>query len=244
MHPETRDRLDINRDGASPTELERQVEAELSRLDPHLAGMFWHGVQIQGRVGSPGMAFVLGSITREVSNGVIRHFAGAAELGLSDEQIAELDSRNEGNRATIAAMLGLAADHPSVDRWFQFTRSLNKVAHYSAEGIDPNEALGAFDDLKKFMFTQLAGYFDTRGELDALLVTPSPTREGVESLVRLLSRPAQLRHFFSRLKHPAWAEPLLAAHFLPNVPGVPQTVAGEVRFPVWFEGEYLTGLGI
>jgi hypothetical protein len=226
-------------DRRCPTELERAVEAELSRMDVHLAGIFAHGLQIQRDVRLPGMAVVLGSITREVSNGVIRHLAGSEGVDLTSEQLEELEQKREGNRASIATMLGLAVNHPSVDGWFYFNKSLHRMAHYRQGGIDPDAVLAGFDALKKFIFTQLGGYFDTRAEVDGLLVTPTPSEPALEALARLLSRSAQRRYFFGRLKQPGWAVPMLAAGFLPNAPEVPSVTAGEVRLAAWNEGEYL-----
>ncbi|MDP2319179.1 MAG: hypothetical protein Q8O42_07580 [Acidobacteriota bacterium] len=166
--------------------------------------------------------------------------AGLASL--STEELQELANKKETHRAKIAAVLKLVPDHPSVTAWFDRLRSLPDLAHYKHGGTNPDEAQRAFGELKQLLFSQLAGYFDTKPELDALLAEEIPDERILARLARTLARPSQRRYFFNRLQAREWLQPLDAAGYLPNAPELPKGIAAGDRLPPWDESSFLASV--
>jgi hypothetical protein len=226
------------------TPREKQIEEELRRLDPHLAGLFKQGLEYTGRAHEPGGIYMLSHAARELSAAMIRLLSNEG-----DPPISEDDDRvpsDEGHRVKIAMALGLGVMHPSVTTWMRTHKALQETAHYrskapSAEAVQ--RTIDAVRVLTDILFGRIGLYFDARQDLDILLAKENPTPEDVERLRALVLRPQLRRAFFHQLPHAGWLEPLRQTNLFREVPDVSiDPESGESRWTPWPEGEYLANI--
>lgn len=191
---------------ASPLPYQREVAAELQRLDPQLAGMYEHAAKLLPRIHEPGMATFVAQAGREISRGVVRQLCSENAEPLSDEELERYEK--ERNRVPIAQILQLDPEDPRVDLWFKLVNDFSSWMKYRYPGPSPEQIRGAFEILSSLLFGRIGPYFATEAELDALLAISEPTDSDVQRLQHYLLRPAQRNHFFGSLEHAGWLEPL------------------------------------
>lgn len=226
------------------TPRERQIDEELRRLDPHLAGLFRQGLEYIERVHEPGGIYMLSHAGRELSAALIRLLAGEGE-SLTGEEAEHVPS-DEGHRGKIAPALGLPVQHPSVTTWMRTHKALQETAHYRAKAPSADtiqRTIEAFWSLADILVGRIGLYFDARRELDVLLATTNPGPADVDRLRALALRPQLRLAFFHQLRHPGWLEPLQGIGLFREAPDIrvdPET--GESQALPWPEGEYLASI--
>jgi hypothetical protein len=196
------------------------------------------GLELCSRYDEPGIAYFIAHAGRELGLWVARLLVGG-DITVDDVDLAVGD-RGATFRTEIGAMLGVPPDHPSVTIWFQTQKTLAQAAHFRG-GVPPPSPLevrDAYQQLSGLLFGRVAPYFSTHAELEALLAVARPTQEQLDRARELLLRPVQRRHFFGRLEHAAWLEPLATVGFF-DPPQNSVTRAGDVRAFPWPEGQYL-----
>lgn len=209
--------------GRQLTLRERQVEAELRRLDPHLAGLFGQGLDLVlvDRVEDPGCIYLLSHAARELSAALIRMLSGQGDP-LTDEEV-DRAPRDEDHRRTIAQALALPVKHPSVSTWMRTHQALQQTAHYrttppSVERVQ--RTVHAFRVLTDILFGRIGLYFDARQEVDLLLAVAEPEAAHIERFRALASRPQLRRAFFLTLRHAGWLEPLRSIGLFREAPNL------------------------
>lgn len=215
---------------------ERETVEGLEQLDRHLAGLYRLGLELSPRVAEPGVAYLIAHAGRELGLGVVRMLSGVAPAFTEEE--LERVARDETYRAEIARMLGVAPDHASVTIWFRTQRTLVRTAHFRLPAPSPDAVRDAFRQLSGLLFGRVAPYFSTHAELEALLVVPEPTPDQLARVRELLLRPVQRHHFFGKLQHSAWLQPLADAGYF-TAPDLAVDPDGVRRPRPWPEGEFL-----
>lgn len=216
---------------------DRDTAEALARLDPHLSGLFTVGHELLQDLSSPGVCFFVAHAGRELANGLERILAGddiGAAPAPTEEQVAE----NENNRARIASMLAVPPDHALVTAWFHVRRVFSGVCHFGAKPSPP-KLRQTYLEFSELLYGLVGPYFDTHSELDQLAAIENPDPQHVERARRLLLRPQQRRHFFSKLAHPGWLEPLARAGMFKSPPPLLVKPDGSWALQGWLEGQYL-----
>jgi len=231
----TKDSFSVGRTLLTPHE--RETADELDRLDPHFGGLYRHGLEFCQHIDEPGVVYLLAHAGREIGNGLVR-LLSADGLAPSEEELEGI-AEGEDHREDIAAMLGVAPDHPSVTLWMRTLRTLVRSAHVRG-GPAPSGAMvvEAFHQLSGLLYGKIGPYFSTHADLDRLLTVEQPTAADVARAKELLSRLVQRHYFFGKLQHPAWLQPLAEAGYF-NPPGLVTHADGTQRARAWPEGEYL-----
>ncbi|MBK9516180.1 MAG: hypothetical protein IPO09_02280 [Anaeromyxobacter sp.] len=218
----------------------RDTAEALARLDLHLSGLFTTGHELLQDLSNPGVCFFVAHAGRELANGLERILAGedvGAAPAPTEEQVAE----NESNRARIASMLAVPPDHALVTAWFRVRRVFSASCHFGAKP-SPSRLRQTYLDFSELLYGLVGPYFDTHSELDQLAAIENPDPEHVERARRLLLRPQQRRHFFSKLGHPGWLEPLARAGMFKSPPPLLVKPDGSWALQGWPEGQCLLRL--
>jgi hypothetical protein len=219
---------------------DRDTADALARLNPHLSGLFTIGHALLQDLSNPGTAFFVAHAGRELANGLERILAGediAAAPAPTEEQVAE----NENNRTRIASMLAVPPDHALVTAWFRVRRVFSGSCHFSAKPKRP-KLRQAYLDFSELLYGLVGPYFSTHSELDDLAAMETPGPQHVERARRLLLRPQQRRHFFSKLTHLGWLEPLAHERMFGSPPPRIIHADGSWAPQGWPEGQYLIRL--
>ena len=222
--------------GRDLTPREQETTEQLRLMDPHLAGLYEHGIRLLRRKPRAGDVFILAHCGRELSRGVL-------QLLLDDEE-SEVFSQELGqeHRPRIAHALRLTDDDPRVDGWYRLHSLFSRSAHWrypgpSGESVDVLR--DAFERFNSLLFGRVAPYFSTERELDSLLAVDSPTPAHARQLSDLQLRLAQRKYFFGRLTNPAWVKNLSNAGFFRNPPVRKMNPDQSWRARAWPEGDYL-----
>ncbi len=195
-------------DAPSLTARQKELFAELSALDPQLAGLYCHGLRLLADVDGPGTAHLLAHAGRELSLGVVDALLDEG-WSLNEKELAEIPD-DEKHRAKIARSLGLRPADPRVSEWFKLHSSFSRAAHYrrgAGRPPDPDELRLNFERLEHLLYGRVGPYFQIQAELDELLGVPEPDESHVERLQAALLRPQQRRYFFEKA-NAAWLRPL------------------------------------
>jgi len=226
-------RLDDERHPRSPRD--EAILRALSRLDPQLAGLYEQSLHLC-EVEQPGVSYLLAHAGRELSRGVVS-LLGDDSTALSAEETARVPNEAR-HRGVMAKALGLPPNHPSVTAWYNVHSALVNVAHYRAAPPARGGTLEAFRELQRILFARLGPFFEVHEDLEPLLAVASPTTSEVSSLLTLLLRPGHREHFFGRLAHPGWVEPLRVAGLFREAPYARQN-GDRWTWSPWPEGQYL-----
>ncbi|MDB4909077.1 MAG: hypothetical protein JWO05_3861 [Gemmatimonadetes bacterium] len=216
---------------------EHAVAAELSRVDPQLAGLFRIGIELCERGEVPGNSYVIAEAGRELSVGIISLLAeGAPELSSAESAtIAE----GEKHRGSIARALRLHPQNPLVTAWLEMHQRFNGEAHFVANRVTTSTAAADFRELASLTAGRIAPYFDAQDEADAILAIEHPTPHHQNDLKRILVRPALRRYFLQKLRDPKWLPVLERLKVFDHPPGRTVHPDGSWSLVSWLEGEYL-----
>jgi len=232
-HPEPGD------DGSRLTARQRELLEELTALDPHLAGLYRQGLRLLQEVETPGTAYLLSHIGRELTLGVVD---AVLEEGwsLSERDLSEIPD-DEGHREKIARSLDLNPSDRRVSQWFELHRVFVAAVHYRRGGQPPDPRIlrVSFERLEQLLYGRVGPYFKTQAELDALLAVAEPDETHVERLQAVLLRPQQRRYFFGKLASASWIRPLDLTGAFRTPPERRVHPDGSWQLVAWPEGEYL-----
>jgi hypothetical protein len=215
----------------------RDTAEALARMDPHLSGLFTVGHELLQDLSNPGVCFLVAHAGRELANGLERILAGE-DIGAAPAPIEEQVADNENNRVRIASMLAVPADHALVTAWFRVRRVFSASCHFGAKP-SPAKLRQTYLDFSELLYGLVGPYFDTHSELDQLAAIENPDPQHVERARRLLLRPQQRRHFFSKLAHSGWLEPLARAGMFKSPPPLLVKPDGSWALQGWPKGQYL-----
>lgn len=217
---------------------QRETADELRALDPHLAGLYEHALELLPRIREPGIAYFVAQAGREITRGVGRKLREDSS-SLSTEELEDVPE-GQDHRASIAEMLGLRPEDPRVDTWYQLHRRFTTWMKFVGSPPPPDEVHSAFERLSDLLYGRIGPYFATQAELDTFLAIEEPTDSDAERLTSYLLRPVQRHYFFSNLKDPRWIGPLERAHVFDSPPERRIDPESESWSPrSWPEGEYL-----
>jgi hypothetical protein len=216
---------------------DRDTADALARLDPHLSGLFTVGHELLEDLSKPGMCFFVAHAGRELANGVERILAGE-DIGAAPPPTEEQVAENETNRARIASMLAVPPDHALVTAWFRVRRVFSASCHFGSKPSPP-KVRQTYIEFSELLYGLVGPYFDTHSELNELAAIENPGPQDVERARRLLLRPQQRLHFFSKLAHPGWLEPLAREGMFKSPPPRLVRPDGSWALQGWPEGQYL-----
>ena len=225
--------------GRELTPREQETKEQLRLMDPHLAGLYEHGVRLLRRRPRSGDVFLLAHCGRELSRGALQLLLDEEEPGAFSQEL------KQEHRPRIAHALDLPEDDPRVDDWYTLHQLFCKWVHWkypgpSREAVE--DVREAFERFTSLLFGRVAPYFSTERELNSLLAIDSPTPAHTRQLRDLQLRLAQRKYFFGRLTNPAWVEHLANAGFFSNSPTRQVNPDQSWRARAWPEGEYLVAV--
>lgn len=228
---------DIVEAGRRLSPRERDVLAELARIDQNLAGLYAHGHELCRRVTDPGIGYLIAHAGREVARGVVRYLGNEdPRTPASADYVTPEDERN---RERIAAVLQLPPDHALVTTWFKLVGDLVASSHYSAQPEPSERIAGKFKQLSELIYGRLAPFFTAHAELDLLISRETPTSEDAQRAHALLVRPQLRQYFFSKLQNPRWLQPLDDLGHFRAPPEVTEIEEGRLRLQAWPQGQFL-----
>jgi hypothetical protein len=228
-------------DGKGPHE--REIPERLTRLDPHLAGLYQISLEFQKRILEPGMPMMLGHSGRELLRAVIDSAEGDGPIRQSahtGDGGTKCGSKEDFPKR-IGAAFSLGPIDPLVQAWNEVHKGFQKAAHYRGIGKAPDpKALDAnFREFELLLFGFLKPFFPAMDDLERFLTLEDPTAEQVRKVLPYLVRP-QLRHaFYANLKHPSWFPHLRSLGQFRNPPVRVDEPDGYFRTPHWPEAQFL-----
>lgn len=133
-----------------------------------------------------------------------------------------------------------------IKNWIDLHKWFTKHAHHQnlrnkvSTKVDEKEFsanVWYFEDLLYRVLIETP-FFEPISEIDELLKVQSPSKENVDTLIRLIEQEGHYRYFFEKCENSLWIKPLLERGFFKG-PRQPIKEGGYIRFLIWPESKFL-----